>query len=107
MARRKGTFSINDRAYWHIWPRFYNHTQISSNGMFKSPVHRVVTNAERERISLAVFYVPDPENDIEPFEELINESRPRLYRKVKNYVDIYFQYYQKGRRPMEAAKIEV
>lgn len=81
--------------------------EISSNGMFKSPVHRVVTNAERERISLAVFYVPDAEKDIEPFEELIDDSRPRLYRKVKNYVDIYFQYYQKGRRPIEAARLEV
>ena len=80
--------------------------QISSNGMFKSPVHRVVPNSELERISLAVFYVPDPEKDIEPFEGLIDGSRPRLYRKVKNYVDIYFQYYQQGRRPMEAAKIE-
>ena len=80
--------------------------QISSNGMFKSRVHRVVTNSERERISLAVFYIPEPEKDIEPFENLVDESRPRLYRKVKNYVDIYFKYYQQGRRPMEAAKID-
>ena len=33
--------------------------QIMSNGIFKSPVHRVVTNSERERISLAVFSSPD------------------------------------------------
>ncbi|KAL5547725.1 hypothetical protein UlMin_002956 [Ulmus minor] len=80
--------------------------EISSNGMFKSRVHRVVTNSERERISLAVFYIPESEKDIEPIENLVDESRPRLYRKVKNYVDIYFKYYQQGRRPMEAAKID-
>ncbi|POO01322.1 Oxoglutarate/iron-dependent dioxygenase [Trema orientale] len=80
--------------------------EISSNGAFKSPVHRVVTNSERERISLAVFYIPDLDKEIGPFEGLIDESRPSLYRTVKNYVDIYFQYYQQGRRPMEAAKIQ-
>ena len=100
-------FSINDTTYLRILAQFNNRMQISSNGMFKSPVHRVVTNAERERISLAVFYVPDAEKDIEPFEGLIDDSRPRLYQKVKNYVDIYFQYYQKGRRPIEAARLEV
>jgi hypothetical protein len=25
--------------------------------------------------------------------------------EVKNYVDIYFQYYQQGKRPIDAAKI--
>lgn len=76
-----------------------------SNGIFKSPVHRVMTNSERERISLAVFCIPESENEIEPVDGLVNESRPRLYKKVKNYVDIYFQYYQQGKRPIDAAKI--
>nr|XP_011457663.1 PREDICTED: protein SRG1-like isoform X2 [Fragaria vesca subsp. vesca] len=79
--------------------------EILSNGLFKSPVHKVVTNAEKERISLAVFCVPDSETEIEPFESLINESRPRLYKKLRNYVGIYFEYYQQGRRPIEAAII--
>ncbi|CAL4897691.1 unnamed protein product [Urochloa decumbens] len=30
--------------------------EIMNNGVFKSPVHRVLTNAEKERLSLAVFY---------------------------------------------------
>ncbi|KAK9947477.1 hypothetical protein M0R45_003101 [Rubus argutus] len=79
--------------------------EILTNGMFKSPVHKVVTNALKERISLAVFCIPDSDKEIEPSESLINESRPRLYRKMKNYVGIYFEYYQQGRRPIEAAKI--
>ncbi|KAL0559261.1 hypothetical protein IC582_003858 [Cucumis melo] len=79
--------------------------EITSNGIFKSPVHRVLTNSERERISLAVFYLPDSEKEIEPLEELINESQPRLYKSVKNFVGLYFEYYQQGERPMEAARI--
>ena len=57
-----------------------------SNGIFKSPMYRVVTNLERERISVAVFYSPDSDKEIEPIGKLFNDSRPRLYRKVKNYV---------------------
>lgn len=79
--------------------------QISSNGIFKSLVHRVVTNSERGRISLAVFYIPEIDKDIEPFEKLVNESRPRLYKIIKNYPNIYLQYYQQGKRPIEAAKM--
>ncbi|XP_042974879.1 flavonol synthase/flavanone 3-hydroxylase-like [Carya illinoinensis] len=48
--------------------------EIMSNGIFKSPVHRVVTNSERERMSLAVFYIPEPEKEIGPDDRLVNES---------------------------------
>jgi len=76
-----------------------------SNGMFKSPVHMVVTNSQRERNTLAVFCLPEREKEIGPVEELIDEKRPRTYKTVKNYVDIYFQNYQHGKRPLDAAKI--
>ncbi|KAM3714196.1 hypothetical protein ACJW31_01G313900 [Castanea mollissima] len=78
--------------------------EIMSNGIFKSPVHRVVTNSERERISVAVFCSPDSDIEIEPIGRLVNDSRPRLYKKVKNYVDTYFQYYQQGKRPIDAVR---
>lgn len=77
--------------------------EIMSNGIFKSPVHRVITNTERERISVSVFFIPNSEKDIEPVNGVVDEMRPRLYKKVKDYVSIYFQYYQRGRRPIEAA----
>uniref|UniRef100_A0A7N0U109 Fe2OG dioxygenase domain-containing protein n=1 Tax=Kalanchoe fedtschenkoi TaxID=63787 RepID=A0A7N0U109_KALFE len=79
--------------------------EIMSNGYFWSPVHRVSTNASKERISVAVFCIPDGESEIEPAGELMDEDRPRLYKTVKNYVDLYFQNYQIGRRPIDAAKI--
>ncbi|XP_037494689.1 protein SRG1 [Jatropha curcas] len=65
--------------------------EIMSNGIFKSPIHRVVTNRERERISIA--------------DGLIDETRPRLYKTVKGYASFYTEYYQQGKRPIEAALI--
>ncbi|KAM3287769.1 flavonol synthase/flavanone 3-hydroxylase [Capsicum chacoense] len=79
--------------------------EIMSNGVFKSPMHRVVTNAERERNTLAVFIMPDVDVEIGPVEKLINEERPRAYKNVKNFVDLFFQSYQQGKRPIEAAMI--
>ncbi|KAI8556161.1 hypothetical protein RHMOL_Rhmol05G0230500 [Rhododendron molle] len=51
---------------------------IMSNGMFKSPVHRVVTNSERERLTLAVFCLADSKMEIGLVEELIDGQRLRL-----------------------------
>ncbi|KAF7154309.1 hypothetical protein RHSIM_Rhsim01G0055600 [Rhododendron simsii] len=79
--------------------------EIMSNGMFKSPVHRVVTNSERERLTLAVFCLPDAKMEIGPVEELVDEKRPRLYKTMKDYVAIYFENYQLNKRPIDAVKI--
>ncbi|KAF8393131.1 hypothetical protein HHK36_021372 [Tetracentron sinense] len=78
---------------------------IMSNGIFKSPVHRVVTNSERERISLAVFQSPEPEKEIGPADGLVGDERPRLFKKVKNYSDSAFEYFQRGKRGIDSAKI--
>jgi isopenicillin N synthase-like dioxygenase len=72
-----------------------------SNGICPSPIHRAVINAEKERLTVAIFCIPDPEKEIKPIYKLENESRPILYRPVKNHVDIYFQYYQQGKRAIE------
>ncbi|XP_010535842.1 PREDICTED: protein SRG1-like [Tarenaya hassleriana] len=80
--------------------------EIMSNGIYKSPVHRVVTNMEKERVSVATFWNPDRERDIQPVEELVTETRPKLYKTVNKYLDIYHESYQRGRRPIESAIIE-
>lgn len=79
--------------------------EIMSNGILKSPVHRVITNSERQRMTVAVFCVPQADKEIGTAEDLINENMPRLYKNVANYVDLYFKYYQLGRRPIEAALV--
>lgn len=76
-----------------------------SNGIFKSPLHRVVTNSGRERISVATFVLPHPGQVIEPASGLIGEQRPRLYEKMKDYASLYFENYQQGKRPIDMLKI--
>ena len=72
--------------------------EIMSNGFFKSPVHRVVTNAEKERLSLVMFYTMDPEREIEPVPELVDEKNPRQYRKIKtkDYIAEIFKTFAKA-----------
>ncbi|GAB2289494.1 hypothetical protein Dimus_023804 [Dionaea muscipula] len=79
--------------------------EIMSNGMFKSPVHRVVTSSERERISLAMFCTPDPENEIGPAAELITDVQPPAFKTVKNYPSIYYHYYQLDQTPLSSIKL--
>ncbi|PQP97416.1 codeine O-demethylase [Prunus yedoensis var. nudiflora] len=80
--------------------------QIMSNGIYKSPMHRVVTNTERMRLSVALFNEPDPATEIGPVEHLIDdETRPRLYKNVKNYGRINYECYQRGEIALETVKI--
>ncbi|CAI9100856.1 OLC1v1038041C1 [Oldenlandia corymbosa var. corymbosa] len=79
--------------------------EIMTNGIFKSPIHRVMTNSEKERISVTVFSTPRFGDEVGPVEELINDTRPRLYKTVNDYAHTYFKYYQQGKRPIEAVKL--
>ncbi|XP_008801900.2 probable 2-oxoglutarate-dependent dioxygenase At5g05600 [Phoenix dactylifera] len=86
---------------------FGDEMEIMSNGIFKSPVHRVVTNLEKERISLAMFYALEPEKELEPADRLVDEMHPRLYRKVKmkDYLEVFFRNFSQGKRTIDWAKI--
>ncbi|PRQ46263.1 putative codeine 3-O-demethylase [Rosa chinensis] len=80
--------------------------QIMSNGIFKSAMHRVVTNTEKLRLSVAMFNLPAPETEIGPLVSLIHhETRPRLYKNVKNYGRINYKCYQRGEIALETVKM--
>ncbi|CAE6112456.1 unnamed protein product [Arabidopsis arenosa] len=79
--------------------------EIMSNGIYKSPVHRVVTNREKERISVATFFIPGADKEILPVDGLVSEARPRLCKPVKNYVELLNNYYLQGLRPIAASLI--
>ncbi|KAH6828900.1 2-oxoglutarate and oxygenase superfamily protein [Perilla frutescens var. hirtella] len=80
--------------------------EILSNGICKSPVHRAVTNSERERSTVAMFCSPDPEKEIGPIQQLVDdEKRPRMFKQVKNFTETWFNYYQQGKRPIDAFRI--
>uniref|UniRef100_M8BUF7 Protein SRG1 n=1 Tax=Aegilops tauschii TaxID=37682 RepID=M8BUF7_AEGTA len=77
---------------WYNVPAVCNHTllinigfamEIMTNGIFTGPVHRVVTNADKERISVAMFYGVDPDHEIGPIAHLLRDEQPARYRKMK------------------------
>ncbi|CAN1771252.1 Protein SRG1 [Linum perenne] len=79
--------------------------EIMSNGIFKSPMHRASASSSKERFSLAVFHLPDPEVEIEPSQQLVTENLPQQYRKLKNYSAINFDCFQRGEIALESVKI--
>lgn len=79
--------------------------EIASNGIFKSPLHKVMVNPQHDRISLAMLPLPNREKEIGPLRELINEERPQLYKRFKDYGQVYFQPLAPGERPLSALKI--
>ncbi|KMT06724.1 hypothetical protein BVRB_7g158850 [Beta vulgaris subsp. vulgaris] len=79
--------------------------EIASNGIFKSPIHKVVINPQCDRISLAMLPLPNPEKEIGPFKELITEDRPQLYKRLKDYGQVYFKYMASEERQINVVKI--
>ncbi|XP_047090108.1 protein SRG1-like [Lolium rigidum] len=81
--------------------------EIMSNGIFKSPVHRVVTNASKGRTSVVMFYGPDLDKEIGPADQLIDNRRPARYKrvKVKDYVHGLFQNFSRGARVIDTVRI--
>ncbi|XP_021765351.1 protein SRG1-like [Chenopodium quinoa] len=79
--------------------------EIASNGIFKSLVHKVVINPKCDRISLAMLPLPNPEKEIGPLKELITEDRPQMFKSLKDYGQIYFNYMASMERQINAVKI--
>ncbi|KAL6883397.1 hypothetical protein ACP4OV_010811 [Aristida adscensionis] len=82
--------------------------EIMSNGIFKSPIHRVVTDVGKERISLAMFYGFDSEKEIEPAANLLlHEKQPARYKKIKteDYMAEFYEHFARGTRVIDFMKI--
>ncbi|XP_074302780.1 protein LATERAL BRANCHING OXIDOREDUCTASE 1-like [Silene latifolia] len=77
--------------------------EVMSNGIFKSAVHRVVTNSEKERVSLAAFCSPDPENQAEPIPQLVTTNQPKMHKKT--YKQLFVEPYPHGKRAIDALRI--
>ncbi|KAJ0984779.1 hypothetical protein J5N97_003135 [Dioscorea zingiberensis] len=84
-----------------------DHMEIMSNGIFKSPVHRVVTNTDKDRISVAMFYTPEGEVEIGPADALVNDMRPRMYKNVKpkDYLEIFWPRFLQGKMSIDLVKV--
>ncbi|XP_047322207.1 jasmonate-induced oxygenase 2-like [Impatiens glandulifera] len=53
--------------------------EVMSNGIYKSVEHRVITNSNNERLSIAFFYNPKSDLLIQPARELVTPDQPSMY----------------------------
>lgn len=77
-----------------------------SNGVFKSPVHRVLTNSDKLRLSVAMFNEPGEGSEIGPLDCLVDMEKPRLYQKVKDFAAFNYECFQKGKVALEEVRIK-
>ncbi|KAL4397830.1 hypothetical protein AHAS_Ahas01G0231100 [Arachis hypogaea] len=89
---------------WVNVPTIPNALVVNHGDQMQSPKHRVVTYKEKMRMSVAMSYEPESENEIGPVESLITDTRPRLYKNVRNYGEINYRCYQEGKIPLEMVK---
>ncbi|XP_012835897.1 PREDICTED: hyoscyamine 6-dioxygenase-like [Erythranthe guttata] len=64
--------------------------QIISNGKLRSAAHRVVTNQEAARTTIATFINPSPDCIIQPAKLLIDEDNPPIYQPLsfRDFVNV-------------------
>ncbi|KAH9605216.1 hypothetical protein KSS87_002862 [Heliosperma pusillum] len=81
--------------------------EVMTNGIFKSVIHRVLTNSEKDRLSVAAFFTSEDKKEITPVSELINEQHPQLYRKLDSieFRSIFFAALSQGRKTLDALKV--
>ncbi|KAG6640215.1 jasmonate-induced oxygenase 2-like [Carya illinoinensis] len=77
--------------------------QVLSNAIYKSVEHRVIVNAVKDRVSLALFYNPKSDLLIQPAEQLVTEDRPALYSPMT--FDEY-RLYIRTKGPRGKAQVE-
>ncbi|XP_059076815.1 protein SRG1-like [Cryptomeria japonica] len=76
-----------------------NMMEVMTNGRYKSVVHRAITNKEKERLSIGVFYAPRFTEEISPAPELIDDNNPCLFKKFihQDYMQDYHTRGTKGK----------
>ncbi|XP_058767260.1 oxoglutarate-dependent flavonoid 7-O-demethylase 1-like [Vicia villosa] len=81
--------------------------EIWSNGRYKSVEHRVQTNKNKRRITFVSFLYPRDDAEIGPFEHLIDDQNPKMYKEIA-YGDYFGHVRDKklaGKTHVRATKI--
>lgn len=71
--------------------------QVLTNAMYRSVEHRVMVNADDERLSMALFYNPRSDLPLAPMPELVSPERPPLYKPM-TFADYRLYIRRKGPR---------
>lgn len=81
--------------------------EIMSNGVFKSVMHRVIPNSEKQRISVGMFFTIENETSLEPAMELISDTTPKLFKTMTSaeYGEIYVRRISQGLNTIDGARV--
>ncbi|XVE62261.1 hypothetical protein DITRI_Ditri06bG0104100 [Diplodiscus trichospermus] len=81
--------------------------QIMSNGRYKSVEHCVVANGSKNRISVAIFVNPRPNDIIGPFPELVASGEKPIYKQLlySDYVKHFFRKAHDGKKMVAFAEL--
>ncbi|GLJ33686.1 hypothetical protein SUGI_0676980 [Cryptomeria japonica] len=76
--------------------------EVMTNGIYKSIEHQAVTNKEKTRLSIAMFYQPGLHDEVAPARNLVYEEKPSLYRKFKHqeYIHYYMNKQLDGKKSL-------
>ncbi|XP_054803747.1 codeine O-demethylase-like [Prosopis cineraria] len=82
--------------------------EIMSNGVYKSVEHRATVNSDKERISMALFFLAKLESEIGPAMSLISPENPPLFKRVgmEKYMNDFFSSKQQGKSFLEHMRTE-
>ncbi|CAM8879191.1 unnamed protein product [Rhodiola kirilowii] len=81
--------------------------EIVSNGAYRSIEHRGVVNSEKERLSLATFFMPRIDGEIGPATSIVTPENPAKFKKI-SYVEFLKGFYAKelnGKSQLEILRI--
>lgn len=67
-----GAFVVNVGDMMQVW----------TNNRYKAPVHRVLANGSRDRLSMPFFYNPAYSSSIEPLPACVDSSHPVAYKPI-------------------------
>ncbi|XP_021849762.2 jasmonate-induced oxygenase 4 [Spinacia oleracea] len=90
-----------------LFINFGDFGEVKTNGVFKSAVHRVATNSVKDRISVAMFFIPDDHEEVGPLSGLISAHQPQVYNKfnISDYWRVFRESFKLGSRPLDAFQV--
>ncbi|CAH2067823.1 unnamed protein product, partial [Thlaspi arvense] len=77
--------------------------EIITNGRYRSIEHRAVVNAEKERLSVAMFHSPGKETVIGPARSLVERQKQCLFKSLstQDYFDAFFAQKLNGKSHLD------
>ncbi|KAJ8754074.1 hypothetical protein K2173_001972 [Erythroxylum novogranatense] len=83
--------------------------EIFSNGKYKSVLHRVVVNSDRNRVSVASLHSLPFTSMVRPWTKLVNEANPRRYKDTNfaSFLDYIISREPKKKDFLESRKIDI